>query len=80
VWWGAEAGLTDNSVGYEYEGDEDLAGLLGEVVKDARERWGSRYDLRLEWTLTGDVGDPPVSLAEAAGAVGFELPDRLDGP
>lgn len=76
VWWGAEVGLTDDSVGYEHESREDLAELLAEVVEDARERWGSRYDLRLEWTLTGDVSDPPVSLA----AAGFELPDRVGGP
>ncbi len=30
----------------------------------------------LEWSLTGS----PVSLADAAAAIGFELPDRLDGP
>lgn len=76
VWWGAEAGLTDDSVGYEYESREDLAELLAEVVEDARSRWGSRFALRLEWSLTGS----PVSLTEAAAAVGFELPDRLDGP
>jgi hypothetical protein len=80
VWWGAEAGLTNDSVGYDHESREDLAELLAEVVEDARERWGSRYDLRLEWTLTGDLGDPPVSLAAAAAAAGFELPDRVGGP
>jgi len=76
VWWGAEAGFSDDSVGDEYESCEDLAALLGEVVEDVRVRWGSRYDVRVEWTLTGS----PVALAEAAAAVGFELPDRLDGP
>lgn len=94
VWWGAEAGLTDDSVGYDHESREDLAELLAEVVEDARERWGAWYDLRLEWTLTGEVSDPetgvpargetgrapPVSLAAAAAAAGFELPDRVDGP
>jgi hypothetical protein len=77
VWWGAEAGLTDESVGYEFESREDLAELLAEVVEDARTGWGSRYELRLEWTLTGDVADPPVSLTQAAAAVGFTLPERL---
>lgn len=80
VWWSAEAGLTDDSVGYHHESREDLAELLAEVVEDARERWGSQYDLRLEWILTGDPGDPPVSLAATAAAVGFPLPDRVDGP
>lgn len=80
AWWGAEAGLTDDSVGYDHESREDLAGLLAEVVEDARDRWGSQFDLRLEWILTGDLGNPPVSLAAAAAAVGFALPDRVDGP
>lgn len=79
VWWGAEAGLTGNSVGYDYESREDLAELLAEVVHDARAKWGSRLDLRLEWSMT-EWSDSSVSLTEAAAAVGFELPDRLDGP
>lgn len=73
VWWGAEGGLENDLTGIDFESREDLAGLVDEIVEEARSSWGDRFDLRLEWRLIGS----PISLRDAAAEAGFTLPDRV---
>lgn len=49
--WHAEWGLQGNSTGTEDSGT-DVSELIDGVVEDAAARWGSRYDLTIEWELT----------------------------
>lgn len=53
VTWSAEWGLRDDSVGTE-DSNEDVQQLVNDIVEDAR-RWADRYDLTIEWTLSGDT-------------------------
>jgi hypothetical protein len=53
VSWSAEWGLRDDPVGVE-DRNEDLQQLVDDLIEDAR-RWTDRYDLAIEWDLSGDA-------------------------
>lgn len=72
VTWSATWGLREDSVGHE-DSSENLPELIEAILDDARTSWGGRYELRIEWTLGGDV--PEGHTVEAAvAATGATLP------
>lgn len=74
VWWHAEWGLEDDSVGYEHSSD-DLAELIELVVQDTRQ-WAVEGHLnQIDWhTRESDGLDADDEIA----AAGLILPDRPD--
>lgn len=74
VSWAATWGLRDNSVGTE-DSNEDVQQLIGDIVEDAR-RWTDRYDLTIEWELSGD-SPPGKSIEDVLEELGVALPDRI---
>jgi hypothetical protein len=76
VWWGAEAGLADQSVGVEHEHTKDLQTLIHEVQDDTigrRERWP---DLRVRFV--DDRGQRAAEFFAAVRAAGITLPRWVD--
>ena len=53
VSWAAEWGLRDDPVGTE-DSNEDVQQLINDIIEDARQ-WTERYELTIEWTLSGDA-------------------------
>lgn len=74
VSWSAEWGLHDSSSGTE-DSDEDLPTLVARILADIRST-AERYELRLEWTLTGDAR-AGKTLEQEVAELGVQLPDRV---
>ncbi len=70
-WWGAEAGLENNSVGVEFESAQDLVELIGDVHDETiafRQKWP---DLQVRCF---EGRQPATDFLAAAQAAGIVLP------
>lgn len=72
--WAAEWGLRDDPVGIE-DSNEDLQQLIDDILDDARQ-WTDRYDLAIEWDLSGDA--PAVkTVQDIVAEAGVSLPTAV---
>ena len=67
----AEWGLRDDSTGVE-DSNEDLQQLNDDLIEDGG-RWTDRYDLTIEWELSGDA-PPGKTLHDMVAEAGVTLP------
>ncbi len=65
--WSAQWGLRDDAVDTEGS-NEDVRQLIDDIIEDARRR-ADRYDLSIEWELSGDApGGEPLKTCSANSA------------
>jgi hypothetical protein len=74
VSWSAEWGLRDDQVGTE-DSNEDVHQLINDILEDARQ-WTDRYDLTIEWTLSGD-SPRGKTVQDMLTELGVTLPDTV---
>ena len=74
VTWFAEWGLRDDSTGVE-DSNEDLQQLIDDLIEDAGQ-WTDRYDLTIEWELSGDA-PPGKTVHDMAAEAGVTLPEAV---
>ncbi len=74
VSWAATWGLRDSSVGTE-DSNEDVQQLIRDILEDSRQ-WTDRYDLTIEWELSGD-SPPGKSIEDVLAELGVALPGRI---
>lgn len=75
VSWAAEWGLRDDPVGTE-DNNEDVRQLIEDLLEDARRQWADRYDLSIEWELSGDA-PRGKSVQDVLTELGVTLPGKL---
>jgi len=75
IGWTAQWALRDQSVGIE-DSNEDLQQLLDDIVDDARQQWTDRYDLTIEWELSGDA-PTGKTVQDMVTEVGVTLPTTV---
>lgn len=68
-------GLRDDPVGTE-DSNEDVRQLIEDLLEDARRQWADRYDLSIEWELSGDA-PRGKSVQDVLAELGVTLPDKL---
>jgi hypothetical protein len=73
--WSAEWGLRDDPVGIE-DSNEDLQQLVNGIIEDAR-HWTDRYDLTIEWDLSGDAPAGKI-VQDMAAEAGVNLPATVN--
>lgn len=74
VSWSAEWGLRDDPVGTE-DSNEDVHQLINDIIEDAR-RWTDRYDLTIDWTLSGD-SPRGKTVEDMLTELGVTLPEKV---
>lgn len=75
VSWAAEWGLRDDPVGTE-DSNVDVQQLIVDLLEDARRQWADRYDLSIEWELSGDA-PRGKSVQDMLTELGVTLPGKL---
>jgi hypothetical protein len=74
VTWSAQWGLRDDAVGTE-DGNEDVQQLIYDIIEDAR-RWTDRYELSIEWELSGDAPHGKT-VEDVLSELGVTLPETV---
>jgi hypothetical protein len=76
--WTCEYELRDDGSGIDDSGNPDLRSVVDGVIDYARS-FSDRYDLTIEWTVSGDP-PPGGTVQDAIAALGVVLPTRLEDP